>query len=178
MSKQFLDRHGRTDIKVQGRVVTLACPYSTGDYSWKGSKNVTGDKEQYLTVTATQGQELFEGEFSCVNNDGVEHWFYFSVKVCDGCYEFDGLFAMGVIFGDLLLTGAVILIVFLCARKQTHSTPTHTQQRATNTRIMNPPRPPNPDYEVQVFLCSGSQNSPQRPICWHQQELEKESKSV
>jgi len=42
--------------------------------------------------------------------------------VCENCYEMSGLMATGVILGDLLLTGAVILIVYMCVRKNTGST--------------------------------------------------------
>ncbi len=40
----------------------------------------------------------------------------FCVSVCKNCYELNGLTAWGVIFGDLLFTGGVILIIYLCTR--------------------------------------------------------------
>ncbi|XP_056100708.1 T-cell surface glycoprotein CD3 epsilon chain-like, partial [Rhinichthys klamathensis goyatoka] len=102
------------------------------------------ETQKETRVQADQG--TVEGEFSCeYTHDSVTvtHLFYLKVKVCENCYELSGLMASGVIMGDLLLTGAVILIVYMCVPKNTGS----TQQKGSKPRTTSAPPVPNPDYE-------------------------------
>ncbi|XDV33378.1 hypothetical protein PO909_003802 [Leuciscus waleckii] len=127
---------------------------------WKEEKvdvNTEMEEKHKYTVKDKKKKGVVEGEFSCEytpqDSATVTHLFYLNVKVCENCYEFSGLVASAVIFGDLLFTGAVILIIYMCARKKTGS----TQQKASKPRTASAPPVPNPDYERlnQHTLSSG-----------------------
>lgn len=44
------------------------------------------------------------------------------VSVCQNCYELSGLTTWGVILGDLLFTGVVILGIYICSTRNSDST--------------------------------------------------------
>ncbi|XP_077077495.1 T-cell surface glycoprotein CD3 epsilon chain-like [Siphateles boraxobius] len=135
------------EISITNTGVVLTCyGGGEGDVKWMKEKvELTTEKNKETTVLANQG--VVKGEFSCEYSEGsdkVTDLFYLDVKVCENCYELSGMMASGVIFGDLLITGAVILIVYMCVRKNTGS----TQQRASKPRAAGAPPVPNPDYEM------------------------------
>lgn len=41
------------------------------------------------------------------------------VPVCENCYELDSTLVAGAIGMDLLLTGGIMMIIYLCAHKKT-----------------------------------------------------------
>ncbi|XP_050985652.1 T-cell surface glycoprotein CD3 epsilon chain-like [Labeo rohita] len=139
------------DINISGNDVFMTCPEGEdGLVTWsKDGSEIEKTGNQIFEVKDQQGPRTVEGLFSCeYKKPGVEkitkHMFYLNVKVCDNCYELSGLMAWGTILGDVLVTGGVILIVYIFATKNSGG----TQQRASNSRSLNPPRPPNPDYEA------------------------------
>ncbi|RXN02441.1 T-cell surface glyco CD3 epsilon chain [Labeo rohita] len=122
--------------------VILTCPEGQdGTVEWYKNKVKTSIHSLTYEVKAEQG--TVTGFYRCEHGN-VKHVFYLNVKVCDNCYELSGLMAWGTILGDVLVTGGVILIVYIFATKNSGG----TQQRASNSRSLNPPRPPNPDYEA------------------------------
>ncbi|XP_051717893.1 T-cell surface glycoprotein CD3 epsilon chain [Ctenopharyngodon idella] len=136
---------GQEIKEITASSVILTC--SGGEnYKWykNREKNVISTSSTY-EVQAENG--IVEGEFHCEyttdDSKTIKHMFYLNVKVCENCYELSGFLAWGVIFGDLLVTGAVILIVYMCVPKNTGS----TQQKASKSRTAGAPPPPNPDYE-------------------------------
>ncbi|KAK2881761.1 hypothetical protein Q8A67_019029 [Cirrhinus molitorella] len=133
------------DITIKDNSVMMTCPGGDdGKVIWtKNNKELEKQTNQTYDAEAEQGKGTVEGLFTC-QYENTKHVFYLKVKVCEGCYELNGLKAWGIITGDLLLTGGVILIVYLFANKNTDG----TQKRASNSRSLNPPRPPNPDYEA------------------------------
>ncbi|XP_056329757.1 T-cell surface glycoprotein CD3 epsilon chain-like [Danio aesculapii] len=126
------------DVYFTSDGAVLSCPGAVSEWDEKQNKN------QSLTIKADQG--TVKGTHRCKYEEDTKehtHVFYIDAKVCKGCVEFNGWLATAVIFGDLLLTGGLILIIYLCTTKNS----THTQQKASTPRSANPPRPPNPDYE-------------------------------
>ncbi|XP_016329805.1 T-cell surface glycoprotein CD3 epsilon chain-like [Sinocyclocheilus anshuiensis] len=127
------------EIKSDG-VVILCSGGVAGTVKWVKDKNdIAGQTNATLEVKAEQGR--VEGFYSCTYGD-ITHVFYLRVKVCENCYELSRLKATALIFGNLLITGLVILIVFIFANKNSGG----THKRASNLRSENPPQPPNPDY--------------------------------
>ncbi|KAL1260380.1 hypothetical protein QQF64_008207 [Cirrhinus molitorella] len=136
------------DITITENSVIMTCSEGDhGEVTWtKGTDSINNLTYE---AKAEQATGTVEGLFTCQykkadSAENIKHVFYLKVKVCEGCYELNGLKAWGIIMGDLLLTGGVILIVYLFANKNTDG----TQKRASNSRSLNPPRPPNPDYEA------------------------------
>ncbi|XP_065135996.1 T-cell surface glycoprotein CD3 epsilon chain-like [Paramisgurnus dabryanus] len=124
--------------EVQSQVVftdtsaILYCPETGEVVKWKVKDQSELQQQTELTVEAKDGS--VSGTFTC-DADGKKHQFYIKSKVCKNCYELNAGLASGVIIGDLLLTGGVILLVYLC-----------TQRKSDNTKQRDAPRPPNPDY--------------------------------
>uniref|UniRef100_A0A8C2E3Y9 CD3 gamma/delta subunit Ig-like domain-containing protein n=1 Tax=Cyprinus carpio TaxID=7962 RepID=A0A8C2E3Y9_CYPCA len=130
--------------------VILDCEV-VGDATVKWFKDKTEDKEQTKTTfeaKAKQGvvEGVFTCEFSKTDTNPIKHTFYLKIKVCENCYELSGLTGWGIMFGDVLITGGVIIIIYFCAARNSDGPP----KKASNPRSVNPPRPPNPDYAVRV----------------------------
>lgn len=45
------------------------------------------------------------------------------VLVCSDCYELDGALVVGIIIGDLLVTGGVVILIYHWAQKKSGSLP-------------------------------------------------------
>nr|XP_055051384.1 T-cell surface glycoprotein CD3 epsilon chain-like [Misgurnus anguillicaudatus] len=118
----------QSHVTFTDKSATLYCPETEGEATWTGDK-MTPKTASELTVEATDGE--VKGTWACDAN-GKKHQFYIKSKVCENCYELTAGLASGVIIGDLLFTGGVILLVYLCTQRK---------QRGA-------PSPPNPDYEM------------------------------
>ncbi|XP_067308022.1 T-cell surface glycoprotein CD3 epsilon chain-like [Pseudorasbora parva] len=117
-----------------------------GGVTWKKDSDVqSGEKNQTFPVRAANG--AVKGEFSCQYTDHtaqtVTHMFYLNAKVCENCYELSSFMVIAIVFGDLVITGAVILGVYVCVPKNTGS----TQKKASKPRTQSAPPVPNPDYQ-------------------------------
>ncbi|KAF4104529.1 T-cell surface glycoprotein CD3 epsilon chain-like [Onychostoma macrolepis] len=131
------------ELQITGYSVILTCSGGEdGGVTWKKDDKAI-DKENKMMYEVSAEQGIVKGSYFCEYSD-VKHMFYLKVKVCENCYELSGTVAWGVIFGDLLITGLVILCVYTCAARNSDG----TQKKASNPRSVNPPRPPNPDYEA------------------------------
>ncbi|XP_048017980.1 T-cell surface glycoprotein CD3 epsilon chain-like [Megalobrama amblycephala] len=140
---------GQEIKEITANSVILTCSGSETVAKWY-KKNEINPISTSVTYEVTTNTGVVEGEFSCEYKDtdhgpekDVKHLFFLNVKVCENCYELTGFLAAGAIIGDLLVTGAVILIVYMCVSKNTDS----TQQKASKLRTAGAPPPPNPDYE-------------------------------
>ncbi|KAK7171316.1 hypothetical protein R3I93_003806 [Phoxinus phoxinus] len=133
------------DIRTTGSGAVLVCSGEEENVKWKKGTEDMSIKTRENMVTAEQG--VVKGEFSCEYTDNnaktFKDLFYLNVKVCENCIELSGMMASAVILGDLVFTGAVILMVYVCVRKNTGS----TQQKASKPRTSSAPPVPNPDYE-------------------------------
>ncbi|XP_016370782.1 T-cell surface glycoprotein CD3 epsilon chain [Sinocyclocheilus rhinocerous] len=116
---------------------------------WKDNNEDKTQKNSTFEAKAEQGTVggFFTCEYSKINtdtgtNEVIKHKFYLKIKVCENCYELSGLAAWGIMLGDVLITGGLMLIIYICAARKSNG----TQKKASNPRPINPPRPPNPDY--------------------------------
>ncbi|KAI1893268.1 hypothetical protein AGOR_G00121960 [Albula goreensis] len=74
------------------------------------------------------------------------NYFYVLGKVCENCYELDATLLIGIIVGDLMVTGGIIIFIYNCAqRKAGASPPPSAAGRSTNR---NAPSVPDRDYEA------------------------------
>ncbi|KAK9961627.1 hypothetical protein ABG768_007041 [Culter alburnus] len=137
---------GQEIQKITENSVILTCSGSETVAKWYKKKEINPISTS-VTYEVTTNDGIVKGEFSCEytteESKIIKHLFYLDVKVCENCYELTGFLAWGTIIGDLLVTAAVILIVYMCLPKNTGS----TQQKASKSRTASAPPPPNPDYE-------------------------------
>ncbi|XP_024298061.1 T-cell surface glycoprotein CD3 epsilon chain isoform X1 [Oncorhynchus tshawytscha] len=127
--------------------VTMTCP-GIGEWydgTTKMEKNSQNIKENY----DESKKRVYHCEYQYdTQDDGVKtatYQFYFKGKVCKDCYELNPTLVAGAIIGDLLVTGGVILIVYLRARKK--SGPAAPQKPTSRSAGRGPPVVPSPDYE-------------------------------
>ncbi|XP_043086361.1 T-cell surface glycoprotein CD3 epsilon chain-like [Puntigrus tetrazona] len=135
---------GGQEIQIMGNSVILICSGAVdGHVKWYNEGKTFKEEHVNKSYEVQAIQETVKGWYSCEYGE-VQHTFYLKVKVCENCYELSALRAWSVILGDLLITAGVILIVYYLSTRNSSS----TQKKASNSRPVNPPRPPNPDYEA------------------------------
>ncbi|XP_051536065.1 T-cell surface glycoprotein CD3 epsilon chain [Myxocyprinus asiaticus] len=129
-------------VEFKGKSAILTCS-NEPEAEWYRTTDDKPEKlqEKNITYEASAEGGIVSGLYTCKSGSTKIH-FYLKAKVCENCHELSGLMATGVIFSDLLLTAGVILIVYVCAQKNT----SNTNQRAPNQRSRDAPQPPNPDY--------------------------------
>uniref|UniRef100_A0A8B9JFE0 DNAX-activation protein 10 n=1 Tax=Astyanax mexicanus TaxID=7994 RepID=A0A8B9JFE0_ASTMX len=66
--------------------------------------------------------------------------------MCKGCVEMNKGLVIAAMFGDILFTLGVILVIYACAKKK-NSSP--APQRGN--RLPSAPPPPEPDYQVNCM---------------------------
>lgn len=127
--------------------VTMTCP-GIGEWfdgTTKMDKNSQNIEENY----DESKKRVYHCEYQYDPQVGPEktatYQFYFKGKVCKDCYELNPTLVAGAIIGDLLVTGGVILIVYLRARKK--SGPAAPQKPTSRSAGRGPPVVPSPDYE-------------------------------
>ncbi|XP_010869168.1 T-cell surface glycoprotein CD3 epsilon chain [Esox lucius] len=76
--------------------------------------------------------------------ENIKHLFYIQGRGCENCYEVEMNQIAMVIVGDLILTGAVILIVYFWAQKKSGPA---TSQKPTSRSRGQAPVVSNVDYE-------------------------------
>uniref|UniRef100_A0A8C2DXF9 CD3 gamma/delta subunit Ig-like domain-containing protein n=1 Tax=Cyprinus carpio TaxID=7962 RepID=A0A8C2DXF9_CYPCA len=118
---------GQVIKEIKEDSVILDCEV-VGDATVKWFKDKTEDKEQTKTTfeaKAKQGvvEGVFTCEFSKTDTNPIKHTFYLKIKVCENCYELSGLTGWGIMFGDVLITGGVIIIIYFCAARNSDGPP-------------------------------------------------------
>uniref|UniRef100_A0A4W5M8Z0 CD3 gamma/delta subunit Ig-like domain-containing protein n=1 Tax=Hucho hucho TaxID=62062 RepID=A0A4W5M8Z0_9TELE len=111
-----------------------------------------------LAITAVEGQEsgecdkskgiingIVENEHYYCNSSTEIYQFHIKRKVCENGFELDVILVTGIIVGDLLLTGGVILIVYSWAQKKSRCAA--PQKPTSRSAGHGPPVVPSPDYE-------------------------------
>ncbi|XP_067102354.1 T-cell surface glycoprotein CD3 epsilon chain-like [Osmerus mordax] len=121
-----------------------------------------------FTLTCPQGyihnesmETYYQSSYSDSDNDKhycssidnevkIKYYFYIQATVCENCFELDSSLVAGAIGMDLLLTGGIMIIIYLCAHKRTSG---GTPSKSVPAKA--PPRsggraPPVPatDYEM------------------------------
>ncbi|KAL0972754.1 hypothetical protein UPYG_G00194370 [Umbra pygmaea] len=135
---------GKGDVEFWRDKVTLTCPEDGKWYKKDTTESQTEEAQINFQTTFDKDRGL---EYSCEYETDVEkntYQFYIKGKGCENCYEMTTTLVACVIIGDLLLTGGVILIVFLCA--QIKSGPA-VPQKPTSRSGGHVPVVPRPEYE-------------------------------
>ncbi|XP_059403467.1 T-cell surface glycoprotein CD3 epsilon chain-like [Carassius carassius] len=128
--------------EIKSDAVVILCSGGEGEINWYqgNSKNEMKEYKNISTYEVKAEQGIVKGFYRCKNGK-IEHWFYLRIQVCENCYELSRLRATGIILGDVVFTGVVILFIFLATKNSGGP-----QKRASNPKPANPPPPPNPDY--------------------------------
>ncbi|XP_062328888.1 T-cell surface glycoprotein CD3 epsilon chain-like [Osmerus eperlanus] len=108
--------------------------------------------EQYYQSSYSESDKDTHYCISEKDEKGVKTYYYFYIQatVCENCFELDSSLVAGAIGMDLLLTGGIMMIIYLCAHKKTSG---GTPSKSVPAKA--PPRsggraPPVPatDYEM------------------------------
>ncbi|XP_037534446.1 T-cell surface glycoprotein CD3 epsilon chain-like [Nematolebias whitei] len=119
------------------KTVTLTCPES-GDW-FEDAKKLSNVATEYTFDYQHQGR------YSCKYDDKT-YTFYVKGKVCDNCFELDGLFFMLVIVVDLTATSFLMMMIYSCSKKNTSDAPARTPKAPVKSGGLGP-HVPSPDYE-------------------------------
>ncbi|CDQ63048.1 unnamed protein product [Oncorhynchus mykiss] len=129
--------------------VTMTCPGKGEWYEGTNNLDKNSRSEQIEENYDESKKRVYHCEYQYDPQDYPEktaiYQFYFKGKVCKDCYELNPTLVAGAIIGDLLVTGGVILIVYLRARKK--SGPAAPQKPTSRSAGRGPPVVPSPDYE-------------------------------
>nr|XP_029528782.1 T-cell surface glycoprotein CD3 epsilon chain-like [Oncorhynchus nerka] len=134
---------GKGYVSFWRTTVTMTCP-GIGEW-YEGTTNL--DKNSQSEQIEVNYDESKKSVYHCEYTKEITttYQFYFKGKVCKDCYELNPTLVAGAIIGDLLVTGGVILIVYLRARKK--SGPAAPQKPTSRAAGRGPPVVPSPDYE-------------------------------
>ncbi|XP_064840539.1 T-cell surface glycoprotein CD3 epsilon chain-like [Oncorhynchus masou masou] len=126
--------------------VIMTCP-GTGEW-YEETTNMNKISKNIEVIYDENNNRVFHCEYQYDQDDPGQtatYQFYFKGKVCKDCFELSPTLVAGAIIGDLLVTGGVILIVYLRARKK--SGPAAPQKPTSRSAGRGPPVVPSPDYE-------------------------------
>ncbi|XP_038817939.1 T-cell surface glycoprotein CD3 epsilon chain-like [Salvelinus namaycush] len=131
---------GEGDVSFWRTTVTMTCPAKGLWY--EGTVQMEQDEREKITKDYDENKRVY---YCVYGNEKTNYQFYIKGKVCKDCYELNPTLVAGAIIGDLLVTGGVILIVYLRARKK--SGPAAPQKPTSRSAGRGPPVVPSPDYE-------------------------------
>ncbi|NP_001117094.1 T-cell surface glycoprotein CD3 epsilon chain isoform 1 precursor [Salmo salar] len=137
---------GGGDVSFWRTTVTLTCPDKGDWYDNTIKMNEEESKEIKMDYDESK-KNVYQCKYlyDQYDTEKTTYQFYFKGKVCKDCYELNPTVVAGAIIGDLLVTGGVILIVYLRARKK--SGPAAPQKPTSRSAGRGPPVVPSPDYE-------------------------------
>ncbi|KAM9469638.1 T-cell surface glycoprotein CD3 epsilon chain-like [Clarias gariepinus] len=137
-------------VSFSDTTVTLTCPITATDpekVKWYKNKDIKPDVGTSLTLIDYDDNKD-GGLYHCTEDENTKYHFYIKAKVCKGCVDMDMSVAMAMVFGDVLITAGIALMVYFCARRKAE---TAAPQRATQARQARGqargPTPPDPDYQ-------------------------------
>ncbi|XP_041732975.2 T-cell surface glycoprotein CD3 epsilon chain [Coregonus clupeaformis] len=135
---------GKGDVSFWKTTVTMTCP-NNGIWYKGDIKDETTRSEYVINNYDENKKEHYHCEYDDEIDQTRIYQFYIKGKVCENCFELDSTLVAWAIIGDLLVTGAVILIVYRCAQKKSgHAAP---QKPTSHSAGRGPPVVPSPDYE-------------------------------
>ncbi|XP_029570626.1 T-cell surface glycoprotein CD3 epsilon chain [Salmo trutta] len=137
---------GEGSVSFWRTAVTMTCPDQ--GYWYDDTIKVNEDQSKEIVVDYDESKKRVyhcEYPYNQFDTETTTYYFYFKGKVCKDCYELNPTVVAGAIIGDLLVTGGVILIVYLRARKK--SGPAAPQKPTSRSAGRGPPVVPSPDYE-------------------------------
>ncbi|XP_072546918.1 T-cell surface glycoprotein CD3 epsilon chain-like [Salminus brasiliensis] len=132
--------NGKPALWIKGTTVTLQCSGS-GKWTWKKDGKAINDSTSDLIINKYTDQD--NGLYTC--SDDKDYYIYTNLKVCEGCVELDVTLAMGIVFGDVLITLGVILMVYLCAKRK--AAPASAPPQRAPRRQPNTAQPSDSTYQ-------------------------------
>ncbi|XP_020358516.1 T-cell surface glycoprotein CD3 epsilon chain isoform X1 [Oncorhynchus kisutch] len=138
-----VEGNGKGYVSFWRTTVTMTCPGKGQWYEDTVQMEENGNKE--LTKNYDENKRVYHCVYDDEFKEKTNYQFYIKGKVCKDCYELNPPLVAGAIIGDLLVTGGVILIVYLRARKK--SGPAAPQKPTSRSAGRGPPVVPSPDYE-------------------------------
>ncbi|XP_064326987.1 T-cell surface glycoprotein CD3 epsilon chain isoform X1 [Phalacrocorax carbo] len=130
-------------VEISGTTVTITCPLSEGDISWKTTGTTPTPKERTYVI---KDHDSFPLNVSCSAN-GVEYDMYLNARVCANCEELDTLAVIGIVTADLLITFGVLILVYYFSKDRKGRASPSAGSRPRGQKMQRPPPVPNPDYE-------------------------------
>ncbi|XP_074972528.1 T-cell surface glycoprotein CD3 epsilon chain [Phalacrocorax aristotelis] len=130
-------------VEISGTTVTITCPLSEGDISWKITGANPTTKERTYVI---KDHDSFPLNVSCSAN-GVDYDMYLNARVCANCEELDTLAVIGIVTADLLITFGVLILVYYFSKDRKGRASTSAGSRPRGQKMQRPPPVPNPDYE-------------------------------
>ncbi|KAL4647303.1 T-cell surface glycoprotein CD3 epsilon chain [Arapaima gigas] len=135
------------DISFWKTSATFTCPEGGGKLM-HGTKQLTSSTD-LITYTLEYTDDT-KGQYICEykSTDTKKYHFYVKGYVCESCYELDGSLLAGIIVGDLLVTGGIVIIIYLWAQRRSAATTRVSAGRSAPPRSgPRGPAVPNRDYE-------------------------------
>ncbi|KAF7699702.1 T-cell surface glycoprotein CD3 epsilon chain-like [Silurus meridionalis] len=134
-------------VSFSGTTVTLTCNIGDTDdgYEWFKDKTFQPNKTDSSLVLDDYNDKS-NGMYSCKYGEKT-HYFYIHAKVCEGCYDMNMILAFGIIFGDVLFTLGIVLLIYFCCKNKEAAAP---QRAAKQRQARGPGRgPPVPEADYQ-----------------------------
>ncbi|KAK6295775.1 T-cell surface glycoprotein CD3 epsilon chain [Coregonus clupeaformis] len=143
-----VEGHKSGSVSFWRKTVTMTCP--EGGLRNKDGSSITlyhdvGDKNKTIIKDYVENDNRHYYCDTKLSPPNGSYHIYIKGKVCENCFELDATLVVKVMVGDLLVTGGVILIVYLWAQKK--SGPAAPQKPTSRSAGRGPPVVPSPDYE-------------------------------
>lgn len=128
-------------VSFWGDTVTLTCP---GEGTWldTADKNKTDTRSIQFT-----GKAQYVCEYESEDSGTIKYLFYVKGKACKNCFEVDGLTFLLVILVDVIGTGILMRIIYVCTKKKQPNVPIQPprargpRQRADQSSAYEPLNP-------------------------------------
>ncbi|KAL0972753.1 hypothetical protein UPYG_G00194360 [Umbra pygmaea] len=133
---------GKGDVTFWRDKVTLTCP-EKGDWYKDGNMLMSDENELEINMNELSSKVMWDCKYES-GSGIINYQFYIKGRGCKNCFEVETALVAGAIVGDLLLTAAVILIVYRWAHKK--SGPAAPKKLTTRSRGPAPVVPDS-DYE-------------------------------
>ncbi|XP_034024815.1 T-cell surface glycoprotein CD3 epsilon chain-like [Thalassophryne amazonica] len=131
-------------VSISGTAVTMTCP-DDGDWFNRGSK-IPNKEANWLTIIYDDvNKDPYHCEYG-EDSSKKKYYFYVQGKVCETCYELDGILFAVVIIADMIGTAVVMFIIYKCTKNKSSGGSTHSAKTPPHAAGRGPPVP-SPDYE-------------------------------
>nr|AIC33823.1 T-cell surface glycoprotein CD3 epsilon [Lutjanus sanguineus] len=123
---------------------TMHCP---GDGTWYKDNEVVGNGTELELHYENSKKGLYHCQYSPDGTDKNIYFFYVKGKVCENCFELDGLVFLLVIIADVAVTGLLMVTIYKFTKNKSSPGPGHASKAPARSQATSPPVP-SPDYEA------------------------------